>query len=339
MEITIKDVAKEAGVAISTVSKYMSGGSVRQENEVRIREAVKKLGYSPNSLARGLKRSKTFTVGLMIEAMDGPYWAKLINYLEAELQKMGYALILCCHGKSVELAREYAEYLTSQMVDGIFFAPIQEEEDYMNVPREKEIPLIALEAAKGFEVYGLVQTNYTAMAYELVENLIIKGHEKIAVIGGAPSLRSVQECMRGYMHVMEDYDIEVCREWMLYGENTRESGLEMMYRLWQAEKKPTAVFAANYYMAMGVLRAASELHIVVPDELSLAVIDDYVFSTLVPVKVTAATQPLEKISHEACRLFRESLEHPKQKRTEKVRIKGEIVPRESIAPPRDEEEE
>lgn len=339
MDITIKDVAREAGVAISTVSKYMTGGSVRQENEVKIRQAVKKLGYSPNSLARGLKRSKTFTAGLMIEEMEGPYWARLINCLEAELQEMGYALILCCHGKSVEQAREYAEYLTSQMVDGIFFAPFQAEEDYLTVPREKEIPLIALEECRGFEVNALAQVNYTVMAYELVENLITKGHERIAIIAGPPSLRSVQECTRGYEHVLEDYGIEVKPEWMLYGQNTRESGLELMYRLWKAEKRPTAVFAANYYIGMGVLRASSELHIAVPSDLSLVVVDDYVFSTLAPVKITAAEQPVARLAEEACRLFRESLEHPKQKKVEKVRVKGEIIPRDSVAIPREGQEE
>lgn len=336
MEVTIKDVAKEAGVAISTVSKYMNGGTVRRENETKIQEAVKKLGYSPNSLARGLKSSRTYTVGLMIEAVEGSYWARLTNCLEAELQKMGYTLILCCHGKSVEQAREYAKYLAMQMVDGIFFAPFHTEENYLSYPKEKGIPLIALEESKGFETDGLVQVNYTRMAYELTEQLIVKGHEKIAIISGEDDLRSSKECVRGYCHACEDYDIPVRKEWIRQAENTREAGISEMYRLWHSEVKPTAVFAANYYIGLGALRAVNELKIDVPGQLSLVVIDDYVFSGLAPFKITAAGQPLERMAAEAARLFWEAVEMQGQPRSKRVRVTGEMIPGESVDVPRKE---
>lgn len=98
MEVTIKDVAREAGVAISTVSKVINGSSVREENRVRVEEAIRKLGYSPNNRARGLRSSRTYTVGLLIETIEGVYWAKLVNCLEAASSEYGICHdIFCCH--------------------------------------------------------------------------------------------------------------------------------------------------------------------------------------------------------------------------------------------------
>lgn len=146
MAATIKDVAKETGLAISTISKYMNGGMVRPENKRIIDEAVKKLGYSPNSLARGLRSSRTYTVGVLISNMEGAYGAKLVNHLEENLQKMGCALILCCHGDSPEQAEEYVDFLCDQMVDGIIVTNFVTQVDYLKRAREMQIPLVAVEA-------------------------------------------------------------------------------------------------------------------------------------------------------------------------------------------------
>lgn len=242
MEVTIKDVAREAGVAISTVSKVINGSSVREENRVRVEEAIRKLGYSPNNRARGLRSSRTYTVGLLIETIEGVYWAKLVNCLEAALQNMGYVMILCCHGTSAVQAREYAEYLTDQMVDGIFFASFGSDEDYLEKPRAEGIPLIALEDWENFPSDGLVQSGDTELSYALVECLIRKGHRKIALIDGPLTKCSARERLEGYRRAMKDYGLPVNEDWVSTEEYSEEEGYRQTLRLWALSDQADGYF-------------------------------------------------------------------------------------------------
>lgn len=337
MEITIKDVAREAGVAISTVSKVINGGSVRKENRMKVEEAIQRLGYSPNNKARGLRSSRTYTVGLLLETVEGAYWAKMVSCLEMALQEMGCVMILCCHGMSESLAREYAEYLTDQMVDGIFFAAFGAGEDYLEAPRASGIPLIALEDHEIFEADGLIQTNSAGLAYDLVEYLIRHGHRDIAIIDGPLEKCSARERLKGYLRVLEDYGITANQDWISAEEYSEDEGYRQMKRLWNMKRRPTAILAASYYLNMGVVRAVNELGIQIPGELSLVAVDDDIFPAITNPPITVGEQPLERMALEACRLLRKKLEGGISEQTaEVVRLKGRIIYRSSVERPRKE---
>lgn len=331
MSVTIKDVAKETGLAISTISKYMNGGAVRPDNKERIDKAVKKLGYLPNNFARGLRSSRTYTVGVLIQSMEGEYCVKLVGYLEKYLQNIGCALILCCHGNSFERAQEYVEFLCEQLVDGIIEISFWCEQDYLKKARQAQIPIVNLENMNLNGKTDLVQTDSAVSAYELVRHLITMGHEKIAVISGPQDISSARERLKGFRRVMEDYEIPVREEWIVNGNYDTQGGYLAMKELWQKEKKPTAVFVANYYSCIGAIMAIDELEICIPEDLSFVSFDDHTLSILNRPKLTTVEQPLEEIARETCRLLNMRIEKRGQEKVQRIRIPGKILHRDSVA--------
>ena len=112
MAVTIKDVARETNLAVSTISKYMNGGKVKATNQKLIEEAIDRLGYRPNNLARGLRNSRSYIIGLLVPFLEGSYSAKMVTLLEQKVQEMGCFLTIYCHRNSSELARNYVEFLS-----------------------------------------------------------------------------------------------------------------------------------------------------------------------------------------------------------------------------------
>lgn len=330
MAATIKDVAKETGLAISTISKYMNGGMVRPKNKKIIDEAVKKLGYSPNSLARGLRSARTYTVGVLISNMEGAYGAKLVHYLEQNLQMMGYALILCCHKDSPEMAEEYVDFLCEQMVDGIIVTNFVTSVDYLKQARERQIPLVAVEALNAYMDMDLVQVDSATSSYELVEHLIRQGHRDIGVIKGPADWKSAQERLKGFYRVMEDYELPVKEEFLVDGDFEQESGYAGIEKLWSLEKRPTAVFITNYYMCMGAVRAIEDLKIQVPEELSVVSFDEHTLSRWFRPGLTTVEQPLEEMAREACIILKKRIEEKKPLESERIRLKARVHYRDSV---------
>ncbi|MDO5423086.1 MAG: LacI family DNA-binding transcriptional regulator [Eubacteriales bacterium] len=332
MAVTIKDVAREAGVAISTVSRYINGAPVKPENEKAIEAAIKQLKFSPNRSARGLKNLRTYTVGVVMQQVDTVYSAKLAVSIEKYLNAMGCAMVLCCHEGSVESAREYVEFLTEQMVDGILLCSVPLEEDFLGAAVEAGIPIVGLEDRIEDCRMDVVRVDGVTSSYELVEGMVRKGHRKIAIINGAKRWTAARERLRGYLRVLEDYEIPVREEWILDGDFREASGYEGMKRLWEQEERPTAVFAANYYICVGVMRAVQELRIRVPEELSVVSFDDHILSVMVEPKLTAVEQPLEQVAAEACRLLQERIEKKETGKPRTVRLKARVIPRDSVGP-------
>lgn len=110
MAVTIKDVARETNLAVSTISKYINGGKVKATNQKLIEEAIDRLGYRPNNLARGLRNSRSYIIGLLVPFLEGSYSAKMVTLLEQKVQEMGCFLTIYCHRNSPELARNYVEF-------------------------------------------------------------------------------------------------------------------------------------------------------------------------------------------------------------------------------------
>lgn len=331
MAVTIKDVARETNLAVSTISKYMNGGNVRPENKKIIEEAVKKLGYQPNHLARGLRNSRSYTIGFMIPSMIGAHLARMLTCLEKQMQKRNCFLTICCHQNSAELAREYVEFLVEKGVDGIIVSPVQTTENYMQPALDANIPVVVLEDTYGMEKCDVLQVDCASASYELVESLVKKGHKRIAIIKGSEGMTTSRERLNGYLRVFEDYEFPVYEEYMIPGNYDYQSGYEGMKKLWQLEEKPTALFVTNYHMSVGVLVAVKQLNIKVPEELSIVAFDDLELSTIVDSRLTAVCQPIEELMEGACTFIERRLQGDFRNYPEKKRMKATVIYRDSVA--------
>ncbi|MCI6004654.1 MAG: LacI family DNA-binding transcriptional regulator [Blautia sp.] len=331
MGVTIKDVAKEADVAISTVSKYLNGGSVRRENKKAIEKAIRKLNYSPNSVARGLRTSRTYRVGLVTGSGDNPHMAALLDEIERQLWKEGYSLIYlnteCCDEAAV---REYVNFIAETGVDGIIVTASGNSGDCLQRARDYEIPVVVMEECYTDVPTDCIQVDCAGGSYQAVEYLVNAGHRKIAAVCGPEKQMTAAERRRGYLRVMEDYGLPVSRENMPDGCFKYEGGYESIKKIWELPDRPTAVFITNYQMCMGAMEAVFELGIRVPEELSIVTFDDFELSVMVRPKLTAVRQPLKELSDEVCRTLIRRINGDYDDFPRKVRLKPSFIERDSV---------
>lgn len=331
MTVTIKDVARETNLAVSTISKYMNGGKVRPKNKKVIEEAVERLGYRPNNFARGLRNSRSYTIGLLVPRLDSEHSARMVASLESQVKKIGCFLNICCYQDSIEYIQKYVEYLTEKRVDGIIVSPIKTTVDYLEPARKAGIPTVVLEDTYGVENCDVLQVDCASAAYQLVEHLIRQGHREIAIIKGTEGMTTSRERLNGYLRVMEDYGFPVREEFLIKGDYDYLSGFEGVRKLWTLKRKPTALFVTNYHMSVGALVAVNRLNIKVPDELSIVAFDDMTLSSIVKPKLTAVHQPIEEIMEKACELIERRMNGDFEGYPGKWRLKAEIVYRDSVA--------
>lgn len=330
MAVTIKDVAKETNLAISTISKYMNGGNVRKKNRELIENAIKKLGYTPNNTARGLRNSKTYIIGLIVERIHSPHEAKIISEIEKKLRMMGYSMMLANHEDDILNAKRYVQYMIEKGVDGIVAMPMTEGIEYLNEVSERKIPLVVLEENSTKIGNDCIQVNCTSGAYQIVEHLIETGHKKIAIIKGPESRRTARERYQGYLRVMNDYGYSVEKEYEIDGDYGYQGGYQGIVKLWEPQNKPTAVFITNYDMCVGAMSAVHDLHIQVPQELSIVAFDDFELSVMVQPKLTTVRQPLTEMADIACELLRRRINGDYSDYPRKIRLHPECVFRNSV---------
>ncbi|MFW6288138.1 MAG: LacI family DNA-binding transcriptional regulator [bacterium] len=193
MATTIKDVAQKADVSISTVSKYLNGGNVLEENRVLIDKAIRKLNYRINEIARGLKTNQTMAIGVLVPSFEDNFCAPIVSQIEEILQKNGYSLVVCDYRKDGETLKGRLDFLVNKMVDGLIIFPLDFGIEYIESVLEKDIPLILIDQIMdGIDCDAIVTDNVSA-SYTAVEHLIHNGHKRIGIICGTKDLYTSQE--------------------------------------------------------------------------------------------------------------------------------------------------
>ena len=330
MGVTIKDVAKDTKLAMSTISKYMNGGNVRLVNRAIIEEAIERLGYQPNQFARSLRTSKTYTIGILLPALSDPYSIKIVNIIEQKLMKQGYLSLLCCHRNKYENVVEAVSFLLDKDVDGIILDPAPTEKDYIKPIVDAKIPLVVIDSAINKYSLDYVMVNNTKGVYEAVEDMVLRGHEKIAICTGMKGLSSSDERLKGYIRVFEDYNLKITKDYIVNGDYSFEGGYNAISNLWRMDDRPTAVFICNYQMCLGAVKASHDLNINIPKELSLATFDDMDISVTTNPKLTSVRQPLDEIGKAASKLILKRLNGDNEDFPKFIRLNTTLVPRESV---------
>lgn len=334
MAVTIKDVAKETNLAISTISKYINGGNVREINRKKIEEAIDRLGFVPNDAARGLRTFRTYTVGMLMGGASNQHTAAIISETQKLLRDKGYSLTFIPLGTGEEnnsyRLKEYVDYLIDRGVDGLLITPMKNNVDFLKSAGEQNVPVVMIEERGIKDKADGVMVDCTGGAYELVEHLVKNGHQKIGIITGPKGKLTSDERLEGYMRVMEDYGLPVYKEYIVEGDYSAASGYESIKKLWSLEKKPTAVFAANYDTCLGALEAVRNLGICIPQELSFVTFDDFDLSVVIRPHLTAMRQPVARIAETACDLLYRRMNGDFTDFPRTIRLKPECFYRDSV---------
>ncbi len=298
---TILQVAKRAGVSPTTVSHVINKTRfVSEALTMQVQAAMDELGYRPNALARSLRRGETRTLGLILPDSANPFFAEIGRAVEVEAFQAGYSLVLCNTEDDALKEQVYTDVLSKKQVDGIIFASTGEQIDAMQKLLNQNLPLVLIDRhLPGIQADEVLIDNRLGGALA-AERLVQLGHKELACITGPSHLNPSAERVTGFLAALETHGIQPATVRMERGDFHPESGYQAGVRLLsEPDKRPTAVFCCNDMMAIGLYRAAAELGLRIPDELSVIGFDDIELSCYLIPPLATITQPKSEIGHTA----------------------------------------
>lgn len=304
---TIKDVAKLAGVSVSTVSRVLNtSGYVEKNTEEKVIEAIKQLNYKPSQIARGLVSKKTKTFGLVLPDITNPFFPELARGAEDEAGKQGYNIMLCNSDWDVGKERMYLNLLSEKRVDGIILVGSRIHDQYLTSWVDVEAPVVLLDRNSELDIHSIC-TNNTLGSYLATKHLLDQGYRRIAHIAGATSSPSAQQRLAGYQKALEEYGFSIDMTLVTEGDYRMSGGSTGMRRLLSLKNVPDAVFCGNDLMAVGALEVLQEAGLKVPTDIGLVGYDGIALSKYVYPKLTTVLQPTYEMGVMAVQLIIESL--------------------------------
>ncbi len=305
---TIKDVARLAGVSISTVSKYLNGGHLRQENADVIRRAIEQLDFHVNPFARGLKQQRSRSVGVLLPSMSAPYYGNVIMSLEKTLRAYGYRCLISCYGSQHGLERDNLQFLISNGIDGLVYAPEDlSAEEFYELTRNSNVPVVQMDRLiQGVESDTVLVDNSEAV-HGAVDYLVGKGHRRIAIISGPKFVFTAKERQVGYLRGLEAHGILYDDGLLISDENTFASGYHSCETLLTLSEPPTAVITTNYDITMGLLTAARERGMRIPEDLDIFGFDCVEICTMMHPPLPVIHQPEQEIGEMAAQYLLERM--------------------------------
>jgi LacI family transcriptional regulator len=271
----MKQVAKRAGVSISTVSHVINNTrAVSDEVRTRVQGIVDELRYVPSAVARSLKNDKTHTIGVLVPNSSNPYFAELIRWIEDAAFELGYHIILCNTHGGDRKQTAYLRLLMEKRIDGLVLVASGADNAQELLLRHEDVPIIQLERALPGLGADLVLAGQEEGAWLATRHLIELGHRAIACVSGPADLPRSRERVGGFLRAMREAGLAVPAEDVLHVEFTSAGGHAAFGSLLARPQRPTAVFVTSDLMAIGGLCAAGSAGVRVPAELSVVGYDD-----------------------------------------------------------------
>ena len=305
MAATMKDLARETGLGLATLSKYFNGGTVREKNRVLIEAAVKKLHYVPNEVARSLKTQQSRVIGVVIPELSNAFITSIISSMEDILRKHDYAVIVCDCRSDPKREKEAVEFLLHRRVDGLINMATDATGNHLKAALSAGIPVLLVdrlvESLRG-QTSAVIIDNVFA-AGQAVRKLTGLGHRQIGLILGSPNLYTTDQRLTGYLNALKEAGITPSDEYIRYGDYTMDGGYQAATALLKLKRRPTALFVTNFEMTLGTMLALQHNGIRVPDDLSVIGFDKLeLFGEIFP-DLTLIRQPQLSIGREAANLM------------------------------------
>ena len=331
----IRDLAGVLGLSITTVSRVLNGKAkkyrISEETQQRVMQAAKEYNYVPNKLARGLKLSRTDTLGLIIPDISNPFFADIAQSIEKEARSNGYSLILGDSGEDQMVEKELIRLLLSHKVDGIIIAPVGTDYKQIIQTYNSGMPLVVIDRC--YPEIGLpfiTSDNYQG-GYDAVNYLISMGHRKIACIQGILKSRPTTERVRGYKDALCNSGIPLDGN-LIVGDNyNTENGYKQTRILFSMEDPPTAIFALSNLIGLGVIKAAEEMGLNIPENISLISFDEQPYSAFLGTPMTTIDQKKNEMGQLAVDVLLKYISNKEyRKKVINMTLKTNLIIRDSV---------
>lgn len=322
--ISIKDIARHAGVSHSTVSRALRGSElISAETVERIRRVADEAGYRPSAAARSLVTSRTSAIGVVVTTIADPFAAEVVLGIEEAAGERGYSVILANSGGEPEREMRVVRAFEERRVDGIIVTSSRVGAAYAEVLERARVPIVLVNNQHASEFMHSVTIDNRVSAGRAVAHLVKLGHRRIGYIGDRFGYQSDTERMGGYRDALGGgFD----RRLVVQGDGRAEGGEVAMAELLEAG--PTAVFCYNDMTAMGAMRAIAERGLRVPEDISVVGFDDLFVARYATPALTTVRQPMGKMGRRAVATLLELFEGNEQ---ENVVMTGRLVVRKSTA--------
>ncbi len=331
--ITIKDIARAAGVSPATVSRALNDSPLlRQETKARIRRLAAELGYEKNELARGLVKGVSGAIGLIIPDITNPFFADIARGVEKVAQARGYGVLLCTTEGDPQLEKAHLQLLRRKRVDGLLLTSVTAEDPHLQELVRAGIPFVLVSRLVRTLDAPFVVGDDRHGARLAVEHLVSLGHDKIGFIGGPANVQSSQDRMETYKAVLSEHGLPLHPRWAVFASFTQEAGREWGRALLSRKDRPTAIFAANDLIALGVMEAAEELGVRIPEELSLVGYNNISYAALPRIQLTTVAQPASEMGEIAAEYIMDLIDGKARPKLRKV-LRPSLVVRRTTAPP------
>ena len=306
---TIKDVAQLAGVATSTISKYINGGTVRKENAEAIRKAIDQLDYRADPFARSLRAPRNRSVGVLLPDMTAPFFGNVVMSLSRMIRERDYHCLISSYGANHGLERDNLKFMLTCGIDGLIYAPEDlSAEEFEELTAHCGIPIVLLDRMiQGIDIDAVLVDN-TEVVYRAVNKLIAKGHSRIAIITGPKSVFTAKERMVGYFRALSDANILYDDNLVISGENDFATGYRGCQTLIRQESRPTAVFTTNYDITMGFITAARERGLRIPEDVDVFGFDSVETCSMMNPPLPVVHQPDQLIGQTAAQYLLDRLD-------------------------------
>ncbi|HAS8006937.1 TPA: LacI family DNA-binding transcriptional regulator [Vibrio cholerae] len=328
---TMKDIARLAGVSTSTVSHVINKSRfVSDEIAERVNNAAQQLNYAPSALARSLKMNRTKTIGMLVTTSTNPFFGEVVKGVERSCYHQGYNLILCNTEGDSQRMKASINTLLQKRVDGLLLMCSTLEGERLDVfDRYPDIPIVVMDWGPILFASDKIQDNSLQGGYMAAKHLIECGHKEIGCITGPLIRHQAQMRYEGYKRALAEAGIAINPDWIVESDFECEGGYQAFEKLYQRGKLPSALFVSNDMMAMGVIQAASQRGLRVPDDLSLIGYDDVHIAKFMTPALTTIHQPKYRLGKAAVDTLLYRLENP-DTTAQVVQLEPTLVVRNSV---------
>ncbi|TMW71504.1 LacI family DNA-binding transcriptional regulator [Alteribacter natronophilus] len=336
MAVTIKDVAKRANVAPSTVSRVIANSPrISQRTKEKVREAMSELGYHPNFNARSLANQSTKTIGLVMpnsanKTFQNPFFPEVIRGISTKAHMLEYGLYLSTGQTEEEIFEEVKHMVQGRRVDGIILLYSRVNDKVISYLYEQKFPFTVIGRPYDQRMSDITYVNNDNFkaAKTVTEYLLLLGHERIAFIGGNLDFVVTVDHMEGYERALNNAGVKLRDEYVVFHEEIQEGGQEAVIDLMSLKEPPTAMLVADDMMTFGVLRMLSEMDMKVPDDVSIVSFNNVMISELSAPPMTTVDINIYSLGYEAATCLIEKIMQPAAK-PKKVLIPHKLIKRQS----------
>ena len=327
--ITLKMVAEKAGVSVNTASRAINNKSdINEETKKKVLKIAQELGYVRNATAVALRTRKTRTIGVVIADNRNPFYAEVLNGMEAAAREKNYHIILANTQRDYKKEEEAINLLLTKRVDGLLITPVQDRDDDIKNLIDANIPFVIV--GRDFENIEVdaVYNDEVKGGFLATEYLINKGHKRIALVDGFLYKSPARGRLEGYKKALKKYGIPFDGDLLSVGDIDVKDGYERTKQLLEKELNFTAIFAYNDMMAFGAMQAIKEKGLRIPEDIGLVGYDDIPFSSLISPALTTIRLQKQDLGVESVKLLFSRM-NGNRKKAKKIMLDVELIIRET----------